>query len=143
MLQNQGLLVVNLKSSDLQVFSHHHDLVNLICVTNDQGYVPFVIITSSLMTCIQVCNKCNTAGSTSGAEAACPSRAPELTNVFFYWDSYCSISSFLSSFLLTFICLFVLFLLAIELSVLGITASGYPFIIFKLFYITETVINGY
>jgi len=47
---NQGFPVVKLKSSLRKFYGRHHDLVNrygvqCICITNDQWYVPFVLIT--------------------------------------------------------------------------------------------------
>jgi hypothetical protein len=58
-----------------------------ICVTNDHGYVPFVVNTSrsflsSFMTYHRVCNKINTTGPTSGAGTAYHSGAHEFTQVF-------------------------------------------------------------
>ena len=46
-LLNQGFLVLRLRSSVRQLYGPHHDLVNRygVSVTNDNGYVPFVVIT--------------------------------------------------------------------------------------------------
>ena len=47
-LQNQGFLVVTLKSSLQKCYGRHHDLIDPlrnVCVKNDYGYVLFVVIT--------------------------------------------------------------------------------------------------
>ena len=63
----------------------------------------------------------NTAGSTNVAVIAYPSRAPGFTP--FLWGSCCSIFSFPCSILMIIVCLFVIFIFAIALSGLRLTAS--------------------
>jgi hypothetical protein len=67
-------------------------------------------------------------------ELELPIGAAELITAF-KWISCCSIISFQHSILSTIVCLFAPFLLIIVLSVLRITASDYPFGIFKSFFI--------
>jgi hypothetical protein len=45
-LMNQGFLLAKLKSSLRKLSSRHHDLVNgyEYLVTNDHGYIPFVVV---------------------------------------------------------------------------------------------------
>ena len=47
-----------------------------ICLTNDNGIFPFVLI-SSFMTCYRVCTNGNTTGATDGEGTSYPSGAPE------------------------------------------------------------------
>ena len=74
----------------------------------------------------------NLTGVTCGAGTASPSGAPAF-NPAFSLGSCWSIFGYLCNVLLIVVCPFVLFLLAIVLSVLWVTASDYPFHVFKLF----------
>ena len=74
-LLNKGFLLVNLKSSLRKFYGCHHDLVDRFCVTNDHGYVPFVVNGPFLIHDLSPdCNYINTTGATSGEGTAYPSR---------------------------------------------------------------------
>jgi hypothetical protein len=83
-LLNQGFLLVKLKSSLRKFYGRHHDLVDCyhktwnedniplrnICVKNDHGYIPFVVITMQPFPHSwhhRVCNHRSTTGVTSGS----------------------------------------------------------------------------
>ena len=76
-LLNKGFLLVNLKSSLRKFYGCHHDLVDRfwnICVTNDHGYVSFVVNGPFLIHDLSPdCNYINTTGATSGEVTAYPS----------------------------------------------------------------------
>ena len=79
-LLKQGFLVVKLKSTLGRIYG-------LICVTEDYGYVPFVVITirsfhQSVMTFHQVCINSSTKDVTCGAGTAYPSGTSKFTSVF-------------------------------------------------------------
>ena len=65
-------------------FYWRHDIN--ICVTNDHGYVPLVVITirSFPHSCLIMlyCNKSNTTDGISGSRTAYPSREPQFTPFF-------------------------------------------------------------
>jgi hypothetical protein len=117
--------VVKLKSPLRQFYRRNHDLgwitVENICVTNDHGYVSFVviIILSFIHDFSQgLHHKSTTMGATSGAGTAYPNEAHEFTPGFVrvMLLNLLSCVAFCGS-------LFVLFLLVIIWSVCRLTAS--------------------
>ena len=106
-------------------------------------YVLLLVSTSRffLMTYHRVFNWSNTTVATSGAGSSYPSGAPEFTPSF-QWSSCCSVFSFQCDILYLIVCHLYLFLFGIGLHViLRISASDYPFSIFKLFLKNDIIEN--
>ena len=96
-------------------------LLRNICVTNDHGYVPSVIIAVRSFPHSwlyhRICDKSNTMGATNGAGTAYPSGVHSV----FQRGSCLSIFHFLCNCLYMVVCPFVLFLLVISLYILLLT----------------------
>jgi hypothetical protein len=104
-----------------------------ITVTDDHGYVSFVVVKIPSVFPLSWFITGFVSRATCRPGTVYHSEAPEFTRVV-YWGSCCSIFNFLCNVVQIIFCPFVLFLLAIVLSVLlQITASDYPFAIFKHF----------
>ena len=97
---NIWFVVLKLKSSLRKFYGRHHDLVyRYRKLTDDQGYISFVVIKSRpfpIMTYHRVCQRCSMTDTTSRAGLLSIPERLSLSSVF-SWDSCCSIFSILCS----------------------------------------------
>ena len=106
-LQNEGSLVVKLKSSLRQFCDHHHDLVNrcgMSSVTTDHWYGTLVVITirlyppsylmTGLISRVTIADGCH-----QWSRSYFPSRTPECTPIFYWFYSIFSFLRFVDHFM--------------------------------------------